>query len=77
VDPVQYFLIVFDRRQRELLRVTAFDDSQAAMLARFEEEHERGAGGDVEVVVLGASNVEALKGTHSRYFETVEALAKA
>ena len=75
---MQYFLIVFDRRQRRLLQdVKAFSDSGVAMKARFDQELTYSSAGDVEIVVLGASSYEALRSTHSRYFESVREPAEA
>jgi hypothetical protein len=63
-----YFLLVFDRQHRRLIgEVEEFADSGAALRARFDREIAF-PGGQVEVVVLGASSREALENTHSRYF---------
>jgi hypothetical protein len=67
VKPRSYFLLVFDREQRKLIRIEEFADSEAAIRARFECEVGK-ASEDVEIVVLGAASREALENTHSRYF---------
>jgi hypothetical protein len=65
---VTYFLLVFDRRQRRLIEdVIPFADADEAVRARFRQETVH-AGEDIEVVVLGAADREALENTHSRYF---------
>jgi hypothetical protein len=67
VTPMKYFLLVFDRSQQKLIEVEEFADAERAVRARFQRETAE-LGPDVEVVVLGAANEEALKNTDSRYF---------
>ena len=70
-----YFLLVFDRRKGRLTaEPQEFVDSAAAVRARFEVEATN-RDPDLEVVVLGASNREALERTHSRYFGAVSEFA--
>jgi hypothetical protein len=72
---VTYFLLVFDRRKGRLTaEPQEFADSATAVRARFAVEaadHDP----DLEVVVLGAANREALEKTHSRYFGAVSEFA--
>lgn len=64
------FLMVYDRIVGEIVSLTEFAEGEraAALNARFELEQQRGANGNLEVVVLSARSVDDLKKTHSRYF---------
>jgi hypothetical protein len=62
-----YFLLVFDRAAGRVLEQVEFADSDEAVRARFRREAD-GVPPEVEVVVLGAENIEALHATHGRYF---------
>jgi hypothetical protein len=64
-----HFLLVFDRREGRVLSKQEFDTRSAAMAGRFEAERLHKDNPDVEVVVLGAKSVDALKRTHARYFQ--------
>lgn len=74
---MKYFLIVFDKKNRELLDEIEFSDSSSAMRARISREIEERGKTNIEVVVLGAANREALINTHSRYFGTGRELSAA
>lgn len=66
---MHYYLIVFDRADRRLVDgVREFATSAEALSARFEREQLERGNPDIEVVVLGASDTDALVKTHSRYF---------
>lgn len=72
---MSYFLIVYDRASGKQLTLKQFASREEATRERFEREmSERGDAG-VEVVVLGASSIESLKKTHSRYFKSLGELA--
>jgi hypothetical protein len=75
---MRFFLLVFDRANSRLVDdVAEFESSDEALtmrLAREAQERVRGHG-DIEVVVLGAENREALEATHSRYFGSPMELA--
>ena len=64
---MKYFLIEFDREHEQLLRLTEYANSTEAIDERFRRELEI-RDEDLEIVVLGAVNKEALIHTHSRYF---------
>jgi hypothetical protein len=64
-----HFLLVFDRREGRVLSIREFDTRSAAMAGRFQAERLHRENPDIEVVVLGAQSVDALKRTHGRYFE--------
>lgn len=66
VISMTYWLIAYNRKRGELLSCDPFEDSRAALAERFRLE--RDAHPDVEIVVLGADSLEALKVTHGRYF---------
>ena len=68
---MSHYLIVYSRSQGKLLRFTEYASERSGDLSladRFAYEAEHGIDPDVEVVVLGAGSVDALKRTHGRYF---------
>lgn len=73
---VQHYLVIYDRRAGKIIRHQRFQASKTALAARFEAERELRDEPDVEIVVLGADSWEALRRTHSRYFERVHELAE-
>jgi hypothetical protein len=74
---VQHYLLIYDRRAGKIVRHERFKASDAALAARFEAEREFREEPDLEIVVLGADSWEALRRTHSRYFERVQELARS
>jgi hypothetical protein len=75
---VRFFLIVFDRAHGRIVQdVREFpeDRRDEALAARFREEDNHRNDSDIEVVVLGAADREALENTHSRYFGTIRELS--
>jgi hypothetical protein len=72
---MQHYLLIYDRRAGKILRRRRFKAPGTAMAARFEAEREFRDEPDIEIVVLGADSWEALRQTHSRYFERVQELA--
>jgi hypothetical protein len=62
-----YFLLMFNRTTGHVLEQIEFEDSDEAVREGFKREA-AGVDPDVEVVVLGAANLEALYATHGRYF---------
>jgi len=73
---MHYYVIVFDRAQRTLLRQEAFPTREAALAARFAAE--RGAAHTgAEIVVLGARDEKDLHLTHRRYFQSLSELTAA
>ena len=65
------FVIVFDRSSGEMLETIEFPDDERdlALKKRFSLERDYAARPEVEVVSLGASSIEDLKRTHTRYFK--------
>jgi hypothetical protein len=76
-DLVEHYLVIYNRRAGEIVRRQTFQSSDTAMAARFMAEREYRAEPDIEIVVLGADSWEALRKTHSRYFERVQELAES
>jgi hypothetical protein len=69
-----FFLIEYDRPRGTILKLREFDPASRELAedARLELELELNRKGvDHEVVILDAPSMEALRHTHSRYFETV------
>lgn len=69
---MKYFLLVY-RRSAGRLEEPPRDlgsDQEAALKIRFERERRERRDPDVEVVVLGAPSLDALKRTHARYFKS-------
>jgi hypothetical protein len=73
---MKYYVIVFDRDQREIVNLEEFNESREALKARFKREIDN-PGSTLEIVVLGAENEEALKRTHSRYFGDIQEFTSA
>ena len=70
-----HFLLVYNRAAGKLLRKQTFDDSAAALRARFEAESEFRQQPDVEIVALSAASEDDLRRTHARYFLNLGELA--
>jgi hypothetical protein len=72
------FLIEYDRPRGSIVQLREFaDDFRGAEEARFSLELDLNRRGvEHEVVVLDAPSQEALRRTHSRYFENVVELAR-
>ena len=71
------FLIQYDRSSGTILKLRKFEDSlrQVAQDARLDLELAlKRKGIQHEVVILDAPNEEALRHTHSRYFQTLAEL---
>jgi hypothetical protein len=63
-----YFLLVYNRSKGELVdKPLSYKTHAEALRARFRREAHT-SDSDIEVVVVGAENVDALRQTHSRYF---------
>lgn len=72
---MRHYLVVFDRRSGLIVRFREFAQAGEALTARFDAETEFMDDGEIEVVVLGAASEEALRRTHSRYFQGVREMA--
>ncbi|HEV8537272.1 MAG TPA: hypothetical protein VGR87_16330 [Candidatus Limnocylindria bacterium] len=75
---MRYFLLVYDRRRHRITTHLEFPferrDDALAQRAALVREHREDP--DLEIVLLGANTFDDLKKTHSRYFKTVDQLAK-
>jgi hypothetical protein len=69
MSDMAHYLIVFDKAHSALLREEAFSAHVDALRERFQAERLYTGRSDIEVVVLSADSAEALRNTHSRYFE--------
>jgi hypothetical protein len=72
---MQHYLVIYDRREGQIVRHRRFRAAGLALAARFEAEREFRENPDIEVVVLGAESWKSLRRTHSRYFQSVQELA--
>ena len=63
------FLIAFDHDARKQISLEKFRDNDRALKAYCEREEQYRDNPRVEVVLLGADSIEAIKVTHSNYFE--------
>ena len=71
------FLIAFDHDARKQISLEKFRDNDRALKAYCEREEQYRDNPRVEVVLLGADSIEAIKVTHSNYFEDrVRALSR-
>jgi hypothetical protein len=73
---MHYFLVIYDRREGQILQAGEYRKSSGALQARFEAERRYNGDRNIEVVVLGANSWESLFRTHSRYFKRVQDLAQ-
>jgi hypothetical protein len=76
VIEMRNFLVVYNRREGQIVRRRSFGEPQRALIARFEAEREFRDDPDIEVVVLGAESWDSLARTHARYFKGVRELAE-
>lgn len=74
---MQHHLLIYNRRAGEIVRRQQFQMPGTALTARFEAEREFRHEPDIEIVVLSADSWEALRQTHSRYFERLQELAES
>jgi hypothetical protein len=67
-----YFLLVYDQLAGKLLECREFagHDREEALRACFAREHETMREPHIEVVLLGAESLEAVRQTHARYFQS-------
>ncbi len=63
------FLIAFDHDARKQISLEEFRDTARALEAYCELEEKHRDNPRVEVVLLGADSIEAIRITHSNYFE--------
>jgi hypothetical protein len=75
---MKHFLVVYNRREGQIIQRRAYNRSQvsAALRDRFAAEREYKGQPDIEVVVLGGQSWRSVERTHSRYFSGVHDLAK-
>lgn len=74
---MSHYLVVFDRSSGALVERRRFGDPNEALEARFEAERVHRGDPDIEVVVLSARSLNALRHTHGRYFKDFDQLASA
>jgi hypothetical protein len=74
------FLIAYDRTRGEIVRLDRFDaaarDASEAARLQLEIFHARDPMG-LEIVSLEAPDLDQIKRTHRRFFESIESLATA
>lgn len=63
------FLLTFDHDARALVSIEEFRNTAQALKAYSEREEQYRSNSRVEVVLLGADSIEAIKVTHSNYFQ--------
>ena len=69
------FLIVYDHDARKQISLEEFRNTTQAVKAYNEREEQYRDNHRLEVVLLGADSIEAIRVTHSNYFEdTADAL---
>lgn len=69
------FLIVYDHDARKQISLEEFRNTAQALKAYSEREEQFRGNPRMEVVLLGAESIDAIKVTHSNYFEdTADAL---
>jgi hypothetical protein len=75
---VKIFLLVYDRTAGKVLQQHEYrpDQRADALRDRAALELEQRLRPEIEVVVLAADSLDALKRTHGRYFKTLDELSK-
>ena len=71
-----HFLLTYDRSERRLVNMERFHNGRKAVDAYGEREREFADRPHIEVVLLGADSEDAIRVTHSIYFETDFSLEK-
>lgn len=74
---MSFFLLIYDRAAGKLVEpVREFSDEEreSALQARFDRELTERERPDIEVVLLGAESLDAVRATHSRYFKSIDEL---
>lgn len=73
---MKHFLLIYERSTGRLLeqRTYAEGEEVRAQKDRFARELQERERPDIEVVLLGAESLDALKKTHGRYFKTMREL---
>jgi hypothetical protein len=69
---MQHFLVIYNRREGQIVRRRAYWGAPEALHARFSAEREFTGQPDIEVVVLGGESWLSVQRTHSRYFNSVQ-----
>jgi hypothetical protein len=64
-----HFLLTYSLTEGRLVDLKQFEDGKAAGRAYVEAEERNRRDDDVEVVLVGADSLEALKTTHAHYFD--------
>ena len=72
-----HFLVVYDLSAGRVVSLEAFSDAERgqALEKRFALERIHADDPNLEVIVLSAASLDALKATHGRYFKDVQELA--
>ncbi len=65
-----HFVIEFDRRRRQLLRVAAFEDAHGREATRLLNEIDEAKPRHVLSVLVQAESVEGLTGAHAEFFQS-------
>lgn len=68
-EPIQHFLLIFDRAAGRLIRTEEFGtDSERAVEAYGATEDQYVDRADIEVVLIGSDSLDTVKLTHANYF---------
>lgn len=65
---LRHFLLVFDLDKQELVSQDAFDDGEEAATAYTALEREYRDRSDLEIVLVGADDIDTVRLTHGHYF---------
>ena len=67
---LQHFLLVYDHKERKLVKVETFESSRIARDAYGEAEREARASDATryEIVLIGSDSLETIQTTHASYF---------
>lgn len=67
--PIVHFLLVYDRKQGQLVHQQPFSDPKEAVGAYEDMEETYRDADNVEIVLVGADSIETVMLTHGNYFD--------
>lgn len=70
LDPIQHFILVFDRSTGRQVEVLSFGKDSSKAVAKYEElEEQFRHNAAMDIVLVGSDSLDTIKVTHSTYFD--------
>lgn len=77
MNEIQYFLLVFDHAQGQLIEEKHFlEDGIAALSAYSAKEKEHAGDRNIEIVLIGSDSIETVRLTHANYYDSSVSVSK-